>query len=124
MKYWRSVAAIAFALAFALPWAKTGNHTRSGYSLASVLHEIDIVGNRFADVVIVCVLAMPLFAAATVAADATGAARAATASLTATTVLAGGCALAVGFGRGIGPWFVAGTVVLVVTALFMRRSAA
>jgi hypothetical protein len=112
----RCAAAVAFAAEFALPWAVTGHRVRSGYNLAGVLHDTRLVPNRFVGVIVLFVLAMPVLAAVTIAAELLGAPRAATTSLLLTATLVGVCAFAIGLTR-TGPRVAVATIVAVVIAL-------
>jgi hypothetical protein len=120
LKHWRCGSAAAYAVAFALPWAKTGNRVRSGYNLAGVIRQAQLVPNRLVGIVILCVLVMPLLAAATVAADLTRAARTATWSLVGTTVVVAFCVVAVGLSES-GPRLAAAAVAAAALGVVATR---
>jgi hypothetical protein len=111
LKHWRGAVAAAYAIEFALPWARTGHRIRSGYNLAGVLHQTRIVPNRFVGVVVFCVLVLPVFAALTLAAELAGSKRVAAITLLATTALVAVCVVALRLTQ-TGPRVAAATVVL------------
>lgn len=119
LAHWRGLAAAAYAAEFWLPWAQTGHRVRSGYNLAGVLHQTNIVPNRFVGAVVFCVLVMPALAALTVAADIARGKHLATIALVFTTLLVSACVVALRLSQ-LGPRVAAMTVVVVLGA-FARR---